>query len=225
MRKFIPILFSTPMVQAILEDRKTGTRRVVKPQPPEEDKLDVGEFNPSLTNKDGDEYPGPDTFGAISDGEFCIKCPYGKPGDVLWVRESFAYVLLGVKYKSDGDWTREEKEFGMTLPWKPSTHMPKTACRIFLEVLSIKVERLQDISEEDAIAEGIEPLKIYSFPIYRNYTPESGCKDGYQTPRFSFQSLWRSINGPESWNANPWVWVIQFKKIERPADFLPTHNS
>ncbi|MDO8997221.1 MAG: hypothetical protein Q7U77_11390 [Sediminibacterium sp.] len=187
--KYIPILFSTAMVQAIIEGRKSMTRRVVKPQPSE---TGVSAFN------DG-EHPQ-------------MKCPYGQVGDILWVRESFIsgyecdegsfntdedgeYIPV-LKYKADResfDWYDGNSDFPCEkIPWKPSIHMPKSACRIFLKITNVRVERLQDISEEDAIAEGIA----------------------------SFKSLWQSINGEKSWDDNPWVWVIEFERIEKPENFI-----
>jgi hypothetical protein len=180
--KFIPILFSTPMVQAIIDGRKTQTRRVVK-------------------DKAGD-----------------VKCPYGKEGDVLWVRETWAELpnpdCFGkYLYKSMGD-TAEK--------WKPSIFMPKEACRIFLRVKSVRVERLQDISEDDAKEEGVESWineRLASKPVlYKNYEGDSAawyCSKAVT----SFETLWQSINGVDSWEANPYVWVIEFERIEKPNNF------
>jgi len=191
--KAYPILFSTPMVQAILDGRKTQTRRVVK-------------------------------------GKECWpKCPYGQPGDVLWVRESIAPTFgeylhketnLPFIYKADvkGLTESEEKslmkEFGFK--YKPSIHMTKAACRIFLQVKDVRVERLQDISEYDAIAEGVKHW--YSFLYAENrYQDYLNSTSSWRSSISSFQSLWASINGLESWDANPQVWVIEFERIEKPA--------
>lgn len=157
-------------------------------------------------------------------------CPYGQPDDVLWVRENFAVAGARTRYIADYDWTDEEKRLGETAKWKPSIYMPKDACRIFLKVVSVRVERLQDISEADAKAEGIcivdnEPV------LYNNYLhntknamwPGYGSISktyGFTNPKDSFHSLWESINGIESWAINPWVWVVEFEKIEKPENFL-----
>ena len=148
--KEIPILFSTPMVQAILEDRKFMTRRVIKPQP-------LWVADPSTPFKTPD-----------ADPKGIIKCPYGQPGDRLWVRETWCknyYHEYGNHYyRADGETiqvpltTGGTTEFGIAdgLHWKPSIHMPKIAARIWLEVVSVRVERLQDITEEDARLEGVD---------------------------------------------------------------------
>ena len=145
-----PILFSTEMVKAILQGRKTQTRRIVKPQP-------IGKVTYFKGEIWTDE---PDVITSRT-----IKCPYGQPNDRLWVRETWARESfpngttarsVETLYLANGD---------KAVRWKPSIHMPKAAARIWLEVVSVRVERLNDISEKDAIAEGIELLPIYSFPI------------------------------------------------------------
>lgn len=136
------------------------------------------------------------------------KCPYGKSGDILWVRETWQYVDIpddytGYVYKASGglDWEMSNDEW----IWRPSIFMPRAACRIFLQITDVRVERLQDISEADAIAEGVEKLGLYP---------------GYDiSSRGKFNGLWTNINGAESWEKNPWVWVISFKRIERPVNF------
>ena len=188
MTKERPILFSTPIVEAILDGRKTQTRR---------------------------------TRGATFQNfeEFArIKCPYGKPGDRLWVRETWQITNFlhpsdenyGYIYKASEngkDWQENTEEW----KWKPSIHMPKAAARIWLEITETRLERLQDISEEDAIAEGIEPVA----DGYKNYMPKlfSASQFCWPTAYHSFQSLWESINGSESWDLNPWLWVIKFKVL------------
>lgn len=220
MTKHIPILFSTAMVQAILEGRKTQTRRVVK---------GVNDhYYQSLVN----HATGRHTF--VLNGNYNpsekdvlhIKCRYGQAGDVLWVRETWCDPednhgnSPGNLYKADFgpepvDWI-----------WKPSIHMPKEACRIFLKVISIRVERLQDISEQDAIAEGVK--LHHRGKHYLNYEDEH-----YKVTQFiynldtaveSYKSLWRLINGRDSWNKsswdnNPWVWVVEFELTEKPENF------
>lgn len=150
-------------------------------------------------------------------------CPYGQIGDVLWVRETFskAYTIEGdfarFLYKTDNIESLEK--------WYPSIFMPKEACRLFLKITDIRLEQLHNISEEDAQKEGV--LKDVKMPlanfqtkyIYRNYDSKSesfGCADA----RSSFMTLWKSINGEESWKCNPMVWVISFERIEKPEIFI-----
>jgi hypothetical protein len=191
---FKPILFSTPMVQAILDGRKTQTRRVIKPQP-----LDVVTYAVQRF-----WYPE------------VIKCSY-EVGDVLWVRETFtnSEEYPFIFYKADAD--------DVSIKWKPSIFMPKEACRLFLQVKSVRVELLQEITEEDAIAEGIKPSEDFA-GLYFLYgsTKNYGriTRTDYVDPIKSFHSLWLSINGPTSWVKNPWVWVIEFEKIEKPENFI-----
>lgn len=179
-----PILFSAPMVRAILEGRKTQTRRVVKP--------------PKWSDADEIFFIGNDSIAVPDDdhADYFIACPYGQPGDRLWVRETFADEAGGTRrflgehifYRAD-DWQP------LVDRWTPSIHMPRWASRITLEVTAVSVERLQDISESDCCAEGC------GSPITRDL----------KKPQF--MALWESINGPDSWDANPWVWVVEFKVL------------
>lgn len=133
-----------------------------------------------------------------------VKCPYGKAGDLLWVRESCQRIKMDsgeyrIIFKTDPIiWGGK---------WKPSMHMPKDASRIWLQVEEIRVERLQDISEEDAMAEGVEPL-------INTYSSISNYKDikipNYRT---GFMKIWIKINSEESWHSNPWVWVVKYKVL------------
>ena len=179
------------MVQAILDGRKTQTRRVIKPQP-----LDVVTYADQRV-----WYPE------------VIKCPY-EVGDVLWVRETFtnSEEYPFIFYKADAD--------DVSIKWKPSIFMPKKACRLFLQVKSIRVEGLQEISRGDAIAEGIKMTWISDNPNeckFKNYIQDDR---GSLSAQSSFHSLWLSINGPTSWVSNPWVWVVEFEKIEKPENFI-----
>jgi len=190
-----PILFSGPMVRAILDGRKTQTRRVVKNQEWYNLK---GEYGDRLRSVD--------------------RCPYGTAGERLWVRETWTpdhapfYPHFPVAYRADAGFDYERNERGETYSpeqkawfpyrWRPSIHMPRIASRITLEITGVRVERLQDISESDAIAEGVSN----DMPI--------AWQTGDDTPRGMFGELWESINGPDSWAANPWVWVIEFRKLE-----------
>lgn len=201
------MLFSTPMVQAILDGRKTQTRRVVKPQPPRDfDYLGTGT----------DTASGEPIFYACWEWEkfHNVKCPYGQPGDVLWVRERFRKNEMPTgspyHYYADNDvYTNKDNE-----RWKPSIHMPKDAARIWLEITNVRVERLQDITGDDAQSEGISPCHNHGWKDYMA-SVEMDCFIGNYGRTSSFQSLWQSINGKESWDANPWVWVIEFKRIEK----------
>jgi hypothetical protein len=189
-----PILFSGPMVRAILEGRKTQTRRIVKPQPPKGYHIDTCQYN--------------DTGWAfwVSANDHAGTCtcknlrqPYGQPGDRLWVRETWApaYRTYGyatkkaIAYRVDSDHDPHK--------WKPSIHMPRWASRITLKVVGVRVERLQECTRGDAMAEGCP------FP---NMAIGSD-------PRKWYAELWNSINGMGSWEANPWVWVVEFKVISQ----------
>ena len=230
--KFIPILFSTPMVQAIDTDRKNQTRRTKG--------LEKVNENPDEWLYDGFEmnldYKGPmyqaiiEWFvifkNTITEEKINVKCPYSEDSDVLWVRESFNYIHDAetdkfIRYGYKANWvegiTSHPKNKGI---WKPSIHMPKKACRLFLRIKDIRVERLKDISEIDAIAEGIHAVdKKGGFILYENYR-KNYRPSILRDPNKSFFSLWESINGKESLELNPWVWVIEFEKIEKPENFL-----
>ncbi len=226
-----PILFSGPMVRAILDGRKTQTRRVIKHQPPGDVSLiSVSRYHPTIVDRHGEEAPGTEIFGAFSDGgEWGCKSPYGEPSDQLWVRETWRGVVeinppgktteLGVaRYVPDQEYCRRV-EYQATHerdgePWRPSIHMPRWASRITLEVTSVRVERLQDISEADAIAEGIDKTAAGFWGTYGQREV-----DGTYSPRLSYQCLWDSLNASRGygWEANPWVWVVEFRRIAMPA--------
>ena len=196
-----PILFSGPMVRAILQGRKTQTRRVVKGLPYAA--LAFAEF----TAADPSGFWG---FGHANNPIHCIYCPYGEPGDRLWVRETFSTWHHGCQWH---DCTREgrSKQSCSNLfyrathhfpdddqRWVPSIFMPRWASRITLEITGVRVERLQDITEADAIAEGCQCAGV----------PAS------LTNRGAFAKLWELINGTDSWAANPWVWIVKFQRLE-----------
>lgn len=194
-----PILFSGPMVRAILDGRKTQTRRVVKPQPFANGEVRLNErFDAMFTA--GDVYG--------------TRNPYGQPGDHLWVKETHRFdgldpkialrsqCLDEISYRADMDGDRSIDD----CPWRPSIFMPRWASRITLEITGVRVERLNDISEEDAKVEGVECVKLR---FWKDYDGKGGV---YVNPILSFQSLWESINGPGSWDANPWAWVIEFRR-------------
>ncbi len=179
------------MVRAILEGRKTQTRRIVK-------------F--PLRDRDfGCELAGNE----IGEAEAHRLCPYGKPGDRLWVRETWAPRAQGGYWYAADPETALFKESWIGFKWRPSIFMPRSASRITLEIIGVRVERLQEISEADALAEGIvrwdSPGAHYMFAIN-----EAGDYNG-PTARLVYQGLWDRINGVDSWASNPWVWVIEFK--------------
>lgn len=190
-----PIIFSTPLVQAILQGRKTMTRRVVKPQPT------------SII----DARKSPNVAFALSaefevNGSRTIICPYGQIGDRLWVRETF---MDGPNYHNGMEKyvykASASNQFIEEWPkcWTPSIHMPRTASRILLEITNVRVERVQDITEDDAIREGAE------MALFEAVNPDFST-NSYKN---GFMKIWTSIYGNESWNTNPWVWVVEFKKI------------
>ncbi|HQQ70360.1 MAG TPA: hypothetical protein PLL92_08630 [Alicycliphilus sp.] len=201
-----PILFSAPMVRALLNGTKTQTRRVVKGAPDDWAPMQPQRFAPTVFDRHGNEDAGPWTFGAGNeDGDCWITCPYGQPGDRIWVREAWAWSGDGAVPAADrvrkGEvWFRADTERSSpAIRWRPSIHMPRWASRITLEVTGVRVERLQAISEKDAWAEGCE-----------GYDDDmTGGKSGYR----EYCELWEQINGPGSWDANPWVWVIEFKRV------------
>lgn len=217
-----PILFSTEMVQAILEGRKTQTRRIT---------VDWDQHKPKfIISGQGmyaQAYPEPSKYMAHfrypeeSTDSVGLVAPI-QPGDLLWVRETFDKVTWEYLYKADDN---SKNEFISTVKWKPSIHMPKAAARIFLEVVNVRCERLHDIKEEDAIAEGIhfdvmfKKFNCYLCDNQGHIGGEMMCEDGfYKTALNSFSSLWQSINGKRhTWQSNPWVWVYEFKKIEKPT--------
>lgn len=149
-------------------------------------------------------------------------CPYGKVGDQLWVRETFGMkvrTVVGTPHESLCYRADKDNEIcaysasGNEIPvkWKPSIHMPRWASRINLEITDIRVERLNDISEQDAIAEGIQK---YKGPLrWVRYLDAVTGEANFNCARDAFVSLWESINGAGSWSANPWVWVIEFKRV------------
>lgn len=209
--KHIPILFSTPMVQALLEGRKTQTRRVVK-----QALKCTAPWQPTLIKEE--HLDGRQRYEMRTGSQYLLpwfKCPYGQPGDVLWVREVSALSSNRWRYKADYDWTVDEIRIGENASWKPSIHMPKRACRLWLKVKAVRVERLQEISEEDAKAEGIIEVSSFVF-AYERQNP----KGHYSHASLAYKYLWQSLNGADSWNANPWVWVIEFEPCAMPEDFL-----
>lgn len=229
-----PVIFNAEMVRAVLDGRKTQTRRPFPIQPHGEygehynGKMEGPEmYEPQMFDKYGDAYPGKPIFGCYTeDGEQGFKCPHGQPGDRLWVRETCKAEELesgldGVRYAADDAFvsiedTKEAAENWLVLSTYrknkyqhgqsntvPSIHMPRWASRILLEITNIRVERVQDISEADAAAEGCN-----------NSQSEAAKNVGwYEKPRRAFRRVWEQVYG-DSWNRNDWVWVIEFKVVE-----------
>lgn len=210
-----PILFNTEMVTAILEKRKTATRRLVKPQPERDMKYKQGILVMGGAKKDHGKF-------GFATREWGGRIMYAKPpalvGDILWVRETWSEWTDGYVYKA---WTSPFPQPGRypdkMMKWHPSIHMPKEAARIFLRVTDVRVERLQDMTQVDFIMEGINTCKRCS------------CKDlcmGLSNARIcylksDFIKIWESTIketdiGKYGWKANPWVWAIEFERIEMP---------
>lgn len=203
MSREIPILFSAPMVRAILAGTKTMTRRLVKPQP------EPWPANPAFLRRSDD---------LLTLEQLAARSPYGAPGAKLWVRETFSLEQAAetddtISYRSDGACHERDGEricsrapFKVgadALRWKPAIFMPRWASRITLEVTSVRVERLQEISEEDAKAEGVDSVSLSDVP--RNCT---------LTHRDDFAQLWDTINGKKApWASNPWVFVVSFRRL------------
>lgn len=205
-----PILFSGDMVRAILDGHKTQTRRIIKPQPVRthsevwqlSEKHWMHQWIPG-------QHAGP-----------VAHCPYGRPGHRLWVRETwlpdppmdgtwdyyaftdgviYNFDALPEQFRSPEHVMYEASQPDVNLRWKPSIHMFRWASRITLEITRVRVERLQDISDQDAVREGVEALD--------SFDPEFGA-------RGTFRELWQSINGETSWDENPWVWAVEFELAE-----------
>lgn len=224
MSKERPILFNAAMVRAILGGRKTQTRRVIN--------LKTGDtFDEHALSAAIQEWrPMYDEVAQKVVGKTAalIRCPYGQPGDRLWVRETFQGPLIDQEeMERDPTWLKDMSRYEnpqhcayrasgdsceffdaaieeTVQRWKPSIHMPRWASRITLEIVSVRVERLHDISEADAKAEGV---------IGKKEATDAGL-EWFDKPRRAFRFLWQSINGAESWDANPWVWVVEFKRLE-----------
>jgi hypothetical protein len=190
-----PVLFSAPMIRALLDGRKTQTRRIVKPQPVYGSIEHLGTGWYWQPGKARWSNPASDADCAAG---MIPRCPHGVPGDRLWVKETFGPCAGGIVYRAEG---------GAACPdggrWKPSIFMPRWASRITLELTGVRVERLQAITEEDARAEGVEPAPF--------------CKAGRRSELGhveAFEDLWDSINVDRApWSSNPFVWVIEFKRL------------
>lgn len=212
-----PILFNTEMVRAILDGRKTCTRRLVKPQPDGKHTFPLGFVTDSTEKKE----VGCFGFGIDECGGSIkyIKPPY-QPGDTMYVRETWMDYAGLTMYKADCDIYRLDSLNFAGFGWKPSIHMPKEAARIWLKVTDVRVERLQDITPKGAESEGIGNL-FYDDIGYgeKNYGTEVDPEYGITKEQFAW--LWESTIKKSDldcygWDANPWVWVIEFERCEKP---------
>lgn len=197
------ILFSAPMVLRLLDGSKTQTRRILKPQPHAFDDF----TKPGAWWPKGEHSYNLDSPTLEMKRTLAALCPHGAPGDLLYAKETFVY-----RHKHDRVYYRADHPVHDPYAhngWKPSIFMPKKYARIWREITGVKVERAQDISEEDARAEGADPWALPTDIMMRT--------SGAVAYRTAFRWLWSSINGEESWKANPWVWVISFKPAERKA--------
>jgi hypothetical protein len=212
-----PILFTGPMVRAILDGRKTQTRRVVKPQPEPSWLLGCQiQDDPGFAVR-----VGPDVPDIPSDG---VRSPYGVPGDRLWVRETWCPLDYpehaadpakprdtmihgkrnGIAYRANCGPDSERCRIELGYKWRPSIHMPRWASRITLEITRVRVERVQEISTPDAIAEGMANDGGGEYAI-----------DGMSVAQVRFMDLWEKLNAKRGfgWDVNPWVWVIEFRTV------------
>jgi hypothetical protein len=208
-----PIPFTAPMVRALLAGSKTQTRRLIKPHRSDDAfaLLDHGDGWWPYRSEDGES-------ANVDNMEYPLNSPYGQAGDRLWVRETHRPIfgqscgLIGVDYQADPreKWARLGDEIGAPVKWIPPMFMRREYSRLLLEVASVRAERLQDIREADAIAEGIhkQPAGWHSVP---------GINGSGTTARAAYAMLWNHIHGAGSWDANPWVWVVTFKPGMGPA--------
>ena len=198
-----PIIFSAPMIRALLAGEKTQTRRIVKPR---------------------------DGLDALAMHQFG-RCPYGQPGDFLWVKETFQPILTPYFDPPDSEWATGkgyqvlymatdkavvyvDRDDNVTERRKPSIHMPRWASRLTLRITDVRVQRLQEISEADARAEGVTDGGCVNCG---NNEP-CGCANPLPCARDSFISIWYNIHGPDSWSANPYVWALTFDVIRKNVD-------
>lgn len=226
------MIFNAEMVRAILDGRKTQTRRIMKAQPSEdftpmnmtlEPDYKARWYTPGIVDKDGYLQPAnKEVFGVANENDG-YSCPFGAVGDRIWVRETFQGPLFDFDlmdsyckdpapfenpefcvYKADGAPAPEfyDADDELHCRWRPSIHMPRWASRILLEITDVRVERLQEITLGDICKE--IGCGLYDF---------RPATHGFQV----WEELWQSIYGAENWNANPWVWVIEFKRVEGGA--------
>ncbi|HHT0503885.1 TPA: hypothetical protein ACTW6W_004914 [Raoultella ornithinolytica] len=246
------MIFNGEMVRALLDGRKTQTRRIMKVQPSEdftpmnmalETDYKARWYTPGIVDKDGYLQPASKEVFGVSNENEGYSCPFGAVGDRIWVREAFrvhsrATDVATLVYKASerNSWTEQTHRVPVAVcnkpatpeKWTPSLHMPRWASRILLEITDVRVERLNAISEEDAQREGVHTEVWDQTVVARNYPARDEFFQFWsedmphyvemnQLYQSSFRSLWASIYGSDSWNANPWVWVIEFKRVEGGA--------
>lgn len=217
------MIFNAEMVRAILDGRKTQTRRIMKPQP--EPCPRGGHWWPSnvfktMLHVEDEMQNGKGGWGGLV-GD---ACPFGDVGDRIWVRETWAEAgasapdlkLYRANYPEHVPSIYENVPPAEEIRWTPSIHMPRTASRIQLEITDVRVERLNAISEEDAEAEGIDMEALYDSQDCYDCIADHNMT-GRPTVTGAFKYLWESIYGEEGWKSNPWVWVIEFKRVEGGA--------
>lgn len=232
-----PILFSAPMIRALLAGTKTQTRRAVKPPFGLSSIENLHATDPHLFSGRHDDpeswgWPFADDGAPMSLATWkSIICPYGTTGDLLWVREGVLFNHEPGRgespwvYRADMDDHAEvvRTSEDCNANWKPSIHMPRTASRLTLRITDVRVQRLQEISEADARAEGLVIEKHHwsdcEYPLPDiAYRPSAHSERRWSCPVQAYQDLWESINGPGSWKANPWVWCVSFDVIKRNVD-------
>ncbi|WP_312750505.1 hypothetical protein [Epilithonimonas hominis] len=212
-----PILFSTPMVQAIEKNNKTQTRRIVTQKYSNTDlQTRTDKYGTQLVEMQNDAPPPRNNDdGSITHSIrfYAVKYPKYKIGDILWVRETYVDDVFGQYfYRSSDDLP------GDCAKWKPSIFMPKAVARHFLKVTNVRFERLSDISESDAIAEGFGPVITEEYPAPGKFINHLNKHHMFNAVD-SFASMWVKLHGKGAWKANPWVFVYEFKKIEKPQNW------
>lgn len=224
-QKQIPMLFSIPMVKSLKIKIKEETRRTrnldeINKSPDSYKFLHLGDLRGDIPVAVFEKTPKKKRGILSFPSAEMVKCPYGHIGDRIWVRETFTYVANGENFLYRADFLGENgkivSEQGLEgVKWTPNIHMPKIATRIWLEITDITCERLQDITNEASLAEGIETRDLEGTETYRDYSSKRD-RFAYGThfkAKDSYKTLWESINGPGSWQKNPWVWVIKFKSV------------
>ncbi len=203
------ITLKTHDVRAILDGRKSQARQIIKAVPT------IYSFHGWVMSSTCAKDEGKACW-AIGDSPLLrdpirLNCPLGKIGDRLWVRETWQCGLCTkstLAYKATHKPSDLDEGWHEKIKWRPSTQMPRSASRILLEITAVRVERLQDISEQDAVAEGVDPLHG---GYWKHYQPD--WTQHQLSARGSFVTLWSSINGVDAWYKNPWVWVVEFKRV------------